>query len=300
MSVDEILNKFKRCKWALPMSAKALSKRWHCPVEDIRKARDLYHNVKLPKILIFDIETAPMTAYVWRRWKQNISLDQTISEWFIICWSAKWLYEDKVMGDVLTSEEAIQQNDKRITESLWKLIDEADIVVAYNGKKADIPWMNTRFICNGLVPPSPYRIIDPIETAKRRFAFSSNKLDALAGYFNIPHKLETTFELWKGCMQGDKESLNYMLEYNKKDSYILEEVYLKLRPWIQNHPNIANLTDENCCPHCGSFNYETIEDKYYNTQTGKYVIHRCKHCGTIFRDRKKCNESTMITTIPGK
>jgi hypothetical protein len=27
------------------------------------------------KILLLDIETAPMKAYVWKRWKENISLD---------------------------------------------------------------------------------------------------------------------------------------------------------------------------------------------------------------------------------
>lgn len=30
---------------------------------------------RLPKILIFDIETAPVKAYVWKTWKENISLD---------------------------------------------------------------------------------------------------------------------------------------------------------------------------------------------------------------------------------
>ena len=121
---------------------------------------------KFPKILLFDVETAPMRAYVWGRWKQNISLNETISEWYILCWSAKWLYSNTIMYDKLTSEEAINQNDKRIVTNLWKLVDEADIVIAYNGKKADIPWMNTRFIINGLKPPSPYYIIDSCEVAR--------------------------------------------------------------------------------------------------------------------------------------
>ena len=86
---------------------------------------------KFPKILLFDVETAPMRAYVWGRWKQNISLNETISEWYILCWSAKWLYSNTIMYDKLTSEEAINQNDKRIVTNLWKLVDEADIVIAY-------------------------------------------------------------------------------------------------------------------------------------------------------------------------
>ena len=86
------------------------------------------NNKAFPKILLFDVETAPMRAYVWGRWKQNISLNETISEWYMLCWSAKWLYSNTVMHDKLTSVEAINQNDKRIVTNLWKLIDEADIV----------------------------------------------------------------------------------------------------------------------------------------------------------------------------
>ena len=69
------------------------------------------------------------------------------------------------------SQEALAQDDSRICKSLWKLIDEADIVVAYNGKKADIPWMNTRFIVHSMNPPKPYFIIDPCEVAKKKLLF---------------------------------------------------------------------------------------------------------------------------------
>ena len=59
---------------------------------------------KFPKILILDIETSPLKAYVWKRWKENISLDQTISEWFMLCWSAKWLYSAETMSCSVTPE----------------------------------------------------------------------------------------------------------------------------------------------------------------------------------------------------
>ena len=285
MIIKESKYKFKRNSY---IDKNKLSEKLSCQSNDVTELNKVTINKHLPKILIFDIETAPMMAYVWSRWKQNISLDQTISEWFMLCWSAKWLYSNEIMGDVLTSQEALAQDDSRICKSLWKLIDEADIVVAYNGKKADIPWMNTRFIVHSMSPPKPYFMIDPCEVAKKKFGFSSNKLDALAGYFGIPHKMDTDFNLWKGCMQGDKECLNYMLKYNKKDSAILEEVYLKMRPWISNHPNISNFCDDTntSCSHCGSDNIEELKGKYYYTTVNKYQLYRCKDCGTIFRSRK--------------
>ena len=58
-----------------------------------------------------------------------------------------------------------------------------------------------------------------------------------------------------------------MFEYNKHDVEILEAVYLKLLPWIHNHPNIANYIKEyGCvCSNCGSSDVAPIEGEYYKT-----------------------------------
>lgn len=287
ITVGEIADRLKSRKYSRRQGRGFLAKRWGCTPEMIDEARRLISHKAVPKILLFDVETAPMRAYVWGRWKQNISLSETISEWYMLCWSAKWLYAEEVMSDIVTPEEAVNENDSRIVESLWRLVDEADIVIAYNGKRADIPWMNTRFVCNGLIPPSSYHVIDPCEEAKKNFRFSSNKLDALATYFNIEHKMGTDFSLWDRSVRGDKEALEYMSEYCSKDVKILEEVYLILRPYIKNHPNIGNWCDSTApkCSHCGSENLTLLGDRFYYTSVGKYQLYRCNTCGAISRGR---------------
>lgn len=241
---------------------------------------------KFPKILIFDIETSPMSAYIWGRWKQNVSLDQTISEWFMLSWSAKWLNNPNVMSDVLTPKEVLKENDSRITHSMWQLFNEADIVIAHNGQKFDTPRLNSRFILNGLIPPTPYRQIDTLVVARKEFGFSSNKLDALAGYFGIEHKSDTDFNLWKRCLAGEQEALDYMEAYNIKDVEILEKVYLKLRPWIKNHPNISLYleNEDETCPHCGSSNLADT-GTYSYTNVSKFSNVRCMDCGGLARRR---------------
>lgn len=52
-----------------------------------------------------------MRAFVWKRWKENISLGQTISEWFMLCWSAKWLYSTEVYGESITPEDVLKEDD---------------------------------------------------------------------------------------------------------------------------------------------------------------------------------------------
>lgn len=243
---------------------------------------------KLPKVLIFDIETSPLKAFVWQKsiWKANVGADQILSEWFMLCWSAKWLFSDKVMSDRLTGRESKDEDDSRIVKSLWKLLDEADIVIAHNGDSFDVPNMNTRFVVHNIPPTSPYQTIDTRLVAKRQFGFTHNSLNGLAKVFGFNVKIETNFDLWKRCIDGDDKALAYMEEYNIHDVELLEEVYMKLRPWIKGHPNLGLYveTDRPVCPNCGNTDIKWTE-KYYYTQTGKYRTFRCK-CGAFGRARK--------------
>lgn len=293
MKLEQLVGFMIEHPWAISTGAKKIAKSKHCTLSEVvearriaKKAMEAKKPLHTPKILLFDIETAPMKAFVWERWKQNIALNETISEWFILCWSAKWLYSNEVMGESVTKEEVANEDDSRIVKDLWKLFDEADIVVAHNGNRFDIPKVNSRFVIHGLTPPSSYFKVDTCNVAKYTFGFSSNKLDALASYFGVPNKLETSFELWKDCLNGSEEALKYMLEYNKKDVEILEQVYLRLRPFIKGHPNIQNLVDKVCCCKCGSEKLERLEGKYYYTSVSKFQLYRCRECGAVVRGRK--------------
>ena len=240
------------------------------------------------KILIVDIETAPIRGWVWGIWNQNVSIDQIQSDWFVLTWAAKWLFEDKVYSGSLTAKEAIAQDDKRIMEGVWELLNEADIVVAHNGDKFDIPKLNTRFLLNGMNPPLPYQSIDTLKHIKRNFSFTSNKLEFVNRMLGLPRKTHHEgFTLWSKCYTGDSESLKKMLDYNINDVKILEETYLMLRPWIKPHPNTALfILDEHAsrCPTCGSANLIEQGKKYYTT-VNAYSQFRCGNCGATGRKR---------------
>jgi len=242
----------------------------------------------IPNILLLDIETAPIDAYVWSLWKQNVYIDQIISNWFMLTWSAKWLFDDKVMAQRLTPEEVELEDDKRITKKLWNLLNKADIVIAHNGDKFDIPKILSRCIVNDIKPPTPYQSIDTCKVARKQFGFSSNKLDALATEFGFENKIDTDFNLWKRCRRGEKKALKEMEEYNRYDVVLLEEVYLKLRPYIKSHPNLG-LYNDVVTPQCGNCGSENIEWKgdYYFTPAGKYKAFICE-CGAV--NRTKFNE----------
>ena len=239
------------------------------------------------KVLILDIETAPIMAYVWGIWQQNVGTHQIQSDWFCLTWSAKWLFEDKVYSGKLKPKEVLEQDDKRIIQGIWRLINDADIVVAHNGAKFDIPRLNSRFIINGLNPPLPYQIIDTLVHIRRQFGFTSNKLDYVNKLLNLERKKDTNFELWERCMKGEGAALKEMEDYNIQDVRILEETYLLIRPWIKPHPNMGLFIldeKEHRCPNCGSEKL-TAQGKCYNTSANIYELMRCDNCGASSRKR---------------
>lgn len=237
-----------------------------------------------PNILILDIETAPLLSYTFGLWDQNIGLDQIESDFFILCWSAKWLHSDDSIGGIINSSDVANEDDSHIVKKLWGYLEKADIVVGHNFKRFDKKKINARFIENGLGPVSPYKVIDTLEVVKKNFGFSSNKLEALARKFGFEGKHNTDFNLWKNCMKGDRESLIKMSLYCDQDVLITEKVFYKLLPWIKDlNLGLYQLDDEVKCPSCGST--KLLNAGFQYTSISKYQAYRCEDCGHISRDR---------------
>ena len=243
-----------------------------------------FYTTKQPKILLLDIETARMIVGAWRLGKQVLGPDQIIRDWFILGWSARWLLDPEKHSTFVTADEALRRDDKRVCEAVWKMIDDADIVITHNGHHFDMPKIKTRFALHRLPPTSPYQSIDTCAIAKKHFGFSSNALNYLSKYLHGKTKLHTDYELWIRCENGDQEAIDYMEQYCNVDIDRLEEAYLELRPYIVSHPNLALLRDdkESCCPNCGSTDLE-MTDKYYTTTANQYRMVRCNGCGAYNR-----------------
>lgn len=242
-----------------------------------------------PKILIVDIETAPVLGYVWGLWQQNLGLEQIVEDWFILSFAAKWLGQNKIFYHDQSKSPDLE-DDLSILEKLWKLLDEADIVVAHNGKKFDVKKINTRFVLKGLGVPSPYKVVDTLIIAKQNFAFTSNKLafltEKLCQTQKLNHGQFPGFTLWKELMKGNRKAWKECKEYNIVDVLSLEELYLKLRPWDKFHPNLGVYDPKpgHQCSKCQSHNLSPRGFTY--TQVGKYQRYRCDDCGGWSRDRK--------------
>jgi|ERR1700722_3512333 len=243
------------------------------------------------KILVIDIETAPLELYAWGIWDVNASLDQIKTDWTILSYAAKWLGKKKVYyADTGGRGVKKVRDDKPLMRGLRDLLDEADIVVAQNGKKFDMRKINARLIQHGLKPPSPYRVIDTMLIARKYFAFTSQKLKYTSEMLGVPPKDEHEefpgFKLWLACLADVKAAWRVMKRYNRQDILSTEHVYLKLRPWMENHPNLGvySMSTTPVCPNCASAQLVS-NGMRVNKQQGAYRRVHCLSCGAWSREK---------------
>ncbi len=236
--------------------------------------------VNKPKIAIIDIETAPSLGYVWGKWEQDV-IDFEKS-WYILSFAVRWLGEKTTRVYALNDFSLYKkdkENDLMLVKKLWEVFNEADVIIAHNGDKFDIKKSNARFLAHGITPPEPYKTIDTLKVAKKYFKLDSNRLDDLGQYLGVGRKAQTGgFKLWRDCMLGDNSAWRKMKDYNKQDVNLLNDVYLKLRPWMTNHPNMNILNGtQKACPICT--HGKLTKRGFRITVLGKKQSYQCNGCG---------------------
>lgn len=88
-----------------------------------------------------------------------------------------------------------------------------------------------------------------------------------------------------------------MRKYNIVDVLSMEDVYLRLRPWVNDHPNVANFIDDDKrrCPTCGSENLR--QDGFSYTNVSQYHRYQCNACGAWSRDRYTINSTSKRKSL---
>lgn len=227
---------------------------------------------------------------MWGLWQQNISLPNLLKTGYTLSWAAKWLGEDTVYYDSVH-----RSTPKRMTKNIHRMLDEADAVIHFNGKRFDIPTLNKDFLLNGLKPPSPYKHIDLLTVVRTQFRFTSNKLDHVCQQLGIGNKhSHAGAELWIKCMAGDEAAWAEMETYNIRDVEMTEALYWKVLPWIRNHPNHSVFTGECVCPNCSSARAQ--KRGFAWTLAGKYQRFQCRDCGAWFRGIKNLADRSKFVS----
>jgi hypothetical protein len=238
----------------------------------------------LQKRVYIDIENAyAIGAFFGKVYETNIL--RVLQQSYLLCFSYQWEGEKKIhtvsLPDFIGYRKSTDADDKKVARELWKVLDEADHVVAQNGDPFDIKFANARFIKWGFPPPSPYTTSDTLKLSRKTVYLPSHKLNAKGAYYGYGEKLPNTGEdLWTACMAGEESAWKDMIKYNQQDIRLLVADYKLFAPWNRT-PNHNLYSGLNNCPGCG----ERLQKRGYSrTLTKVYQRFQCTQCGRWCRD----------------
>lgn len=230
--------------------------------------------------LTLDIETSPLITYAWKIWEANAI--KQIKKSTILCVSLKFLGEKKVYNFSQKDDPNWRpgvENDKWLLEQILPFMNRADIIVTQNGNKFDLPIIRTRMLINGIKPWKPCKKIDTKVLAGTLFHFESNSLKAMCEDVGTAQKGDPGgFSTWEGCMSPNRKialaAFKRMIKYNNQDVVATEQLYLKMRPFMENHPNINVIVGRlEGCSYCPNTQLQARGWGY--NKTSRYRRYQC-------------------------
>lgn len=248
-----------------------------------------------PKVILWDLETLPNADAILddlpelNSDRYGLTLKAELNS--ILCFGYKELGSDKVkcvsVWDTPRGKKDLS-DDLDLLKIAYNVLSEADAIVTHNGTNFDLKMLNTRLTMAGLPPLPKIQHIDTCQVSKHQLYFLRNRLDHLAQKLSTARKLKHDgWSMWARIAKSRYKPNNRaiakdkrdMVKYNKKDVIVLEQIFNKLRPYINNLPNHNIFSkDGAACPTCGSYNL--IRNGTRTTKTASYTRYRCNDCGT--------------------
>lgn len=176
-------------------------------------------------IACFDLETS------------NLSADYGI----VLCGVIKSVHNGKptiLRWDEQRSFKKKPWDDKELIVSIREELEKHDIIVSYNGKRFDVPFLNARLLHYGERTLKPMKHVDLYYITRWKFNISRNSLDNLSQFLDIEdRKTKIDGNLWVRALVGagkpkGKKAMDYIIDHCIKDVLVLEECYMKVKDLI--------------------------------------------------------------------
>lgn len=245
-----------------------------------------------------------MEIWAWSTYQTNaIEVKQ---DSYMLSFSMKWLGERRVHTFALPDYPNFKRDktdDSALVKEMWRAMDGADIIIAQNGDNFDLKVANTRFLVHGLPPPAACRSVDTLKWARKLFKFASNRQDNITRQLGLKRKLAHTGKhLWLACGKEASYATNLrafkkMAQYNARDVIGLEQMYLRMRPFATNHPNLNLYHDGPArCPTCQSDDFKRKGFRYLKSTVRQAYV--CNSCGAQWQGEMVKNETSIRQANP--
>lgn len=258
--------------------------------------REHVQNV-MKKTVFLDIETSLLETYTFRTGTQFVGIDSvkegSQTKLLTAAWGTWWNLFNGSEEDVVSVSNHHRKgafkkdplDDTYVLRKLWKVLDDADIIVAHNAA-FDRGWIEGRFMDLGWKQPSKYYVYCTFRTLHGLNGISK-KLDYLSqkliGTEKVKHE---GVNLWIRCANGEVEAFEEMESYNIGDIYnTLYKVFMRTALYVDRRKCIDLAGAGIFCSLTGD-PLEKLEEPYKNRNTGLlYNVYRNDKYNLEYRDR---------------
>ena len=172
----------------------------------------------MPKVVILDIETSSLEADAGIMVGAGLMPESGPGEY---------------VGVRRTAEE------KTILSRLMSRLSSYEVIVTWNGRGFDLPYLTTRLLSHGLDPRplTGKRHVDLNEIVRSRLRLTFTYLDHVCDFFGIPKKKGPMGmdvpQLYLRAQEGDGKALRAIREHCLDDLEATRKVYLRLKPLLE-------------------------------------------------------------------
>ena len=261
-----------------------------------------------PKIVYLDLETLPnlpealklwceLSAFPFRTMKADVTS--------IICFGymtsdmkkpkviSAWDFPDVWKKDV--------NDDYLILKKAVDILYDADVIVTHNGKRFDLPFLNTRIMLmrekykdKNLIPLPPIIHEDTCNIAKKKMFLFSNRLNRLSEVLGSKQKIDTGgWDLWVKVWHKNKTAQRFMAKYCAQDIVATKSNYDKIQILSKDFPHMKLFgeTTGAICPRCGSNKLQSRGS--YTNKTKRVERFSCKVCKKWSAFNKKLGSKSI-------
>jgi len=143
--------------------------------------------------------------------------------------------DDIITGCITKKEIDSGEFDKRIVKECIDNLMKFDRIYGFYSSKFDIPFLRTRALELGIDFPMYGAIShkDIYYIARYKLKLHRNRLETVCDLLGIKGKTHENPTTWRLASGGNKKALNDILDHNRWDVIILEQVYQKLKDFVK-------------------------------------------------------------------
>lgn len=255
-----------------------------------QKDDDLAPLIRPARILVVDFERLPGLAPVWQQRTDFLPARDWVRYPSTLCLAWSWY------GKRRTHFAAVWDDGGHdaMVKTHWQLYDDADLVITYNGKRADNRWARDDWASAGLPAPRPWKDLDLYAVNKSLFGWDSFSLDHLCKRLGIEGKTgHYSRDDAEAAANGDTKAQARLARYNRGDVRATTAAFEALRPWLaQRMPHLGLWSGhDRSCQVCGGTDFTPAGD--VPAVTTVYAGYRCTSCGTLSRSNHRRRAVSM-------